>query len=79
MTPADTQLRVHAIYAVLGEFPLFEASLASIYPFVSGVTVITSHDLDWTGAHRAPSPLVAAILDRQVDPDARSTSSSRPS
>ena len=39
-------LRVHAIYAVLDEVPLFRASVASIYPYVSGITVITAHDRD---------------------------------
>jgi hypothetical protein len=60
---------VHAIYAVLDEVPLFRASVASIYPFVSGITVITAHDRDWMGAPRAASSLVATILARDVDPE----------
>ena len=66
---AGQPIRVHAIYAVLGEVPLFNASLASIYPFVSGVTVITGHDRDWMGQHRDASSLVATILDREIDPE----------
>jgi hypothetical protein len=62
-------LRVHAIYAVLDEVPLFRASVASIYPYVSGITVITAHDRDWMGEQRDASSLVATILDREIDPE----------
>jgi len=62
-------LRVHAIYAVLDDVPLFAASVASIYPYVSGITVITTHDRDWMGQEREPSALVATMLSRELDPD----------
>ncbi len=66
---AAPPLRVHAIYAVLDEVPLFRASVASVYPFVSGITVITAHDRDWMGEQREASSLVATILDREIDPE----------
>ncbi|HXY93221.1 MAG TPA: hypothetical protein VEP49_12140 [Acidimicrobiia bacterium] len=62
-------LRVHAIYAVLDEVPLFRASVASIYPYVSGITVITAHDRDWLGERREPGRLVSTILGRHLDPE----------
>src|SRR5262249_9241859 len=66
---SNRALRVQAIYGVLDDVPLFAASVASIYPYVSGITVITSHDRDWMGRDREPSPLVATILSRELDPD----------
>ncbi len=62
-------IRLHAIYAVLDELPLFEASIASIYPHVDRITVITTYDQDWMGQHRDPSEIVPAILERGLDPD----------
>ena len=62
-------LRLHAIYAVLDEPALFRASVASIYPHVDGITVITTYDRDWEGRPRDPSPLVQMVLGRDVDPD----------
>jgi hypothetical protein len=62
-------LRLHAIYTVLGELDLFRASLASIYPFVEGVTVVTTYDRDWHREAVAPDQLVEEILQRGCDPD----------
>ena len=69
MTSTHAPLRVHAIYAVLDELPLFRASLASIYDQVDRITVITTHDRDWRGLPRDPSATTAAILSRDLDPD----------
>jgi hypothetical protein len=69
MTSSQRALRVHAIYAVLDDVALFRASLASIYPFVDGITVVTTHDRDWQGTPRDPSAIVATTLSRELDPD----------
>ncbi|HEY7107535.1 MAG TPA: hypothetical protein VH986_14100 [Acidimicrobiia bacterium] len=62
-------LRLHAIYAVLDDVRLFQASLASIYPFVESITVVTTHDRDWKRVERMPSEIPAVILSRDLDPD----------
>jgi hypothetical protein len=62
-------LRVHAIYSVLDEAPLFAASVRSIYDHVEGITVITTHDRDWRGEPRDADELVALVLSRQLDPE----------
>jgi hypothetical protein len=62
-------LKLHAIYAVLNEVDLFLASVASIYNFVDGITVITEYDRDWTGKPVTPDGLVDTVLDRTVDPE----------
>jgi hypothetical protein len=61
-------LRVHAIYSVLDDAPLFRASVRSIYDHVDGITVITTHDRDWHGRPRDADELVALILSRELDP-----------
>ncbi len=66
---AWSSLRIHAIYAVLDDVPLFRASVASIYEHVDRITVITTHDRDWLGRHREPSALVTTILGRDLDPE----------
>jgi hypothetical protein len=62
-------LRLHAVYVVLDEVALFRASVASIYSSVERITVVTAHDRDWAGTPRAPSGIVATVLDRECDPD----------
>jgi len=66
---AGGDLRLHAIYVVLDDYDLFLASVRSIYDHVDGITVLTNHDLDWRGRHRAPSAVPAAVLARDIDPD----------
>ena len=62
-------LRVHAIYSVLDEAPLFAASVRSIYEHVDGITVITTHDRDWQGRPCDADELVALVLSRELDPE----------
>ena len=66
---AWSSLRIHTIYTVLDDVPLFHASVASIYEHVDRITVITTHDRDWLGRHREPSALVTTILGRDLDPE----------
>lgn len=62
-------MRTHAIYAVLNDFELFRASLASIYNHVEAITVTTAHDRDWRGETCPVEGIVDAILSREMDPD----------
>lgn len=62
-------MRVHAIYAVLNDLHLFRASIASIYEYVSGITVITGYDRDWKGNPYPVEGIVDAVLSREVDPE----------
>jgi hypothetical protein len=59
----------HAIYLVLNEAQLFEASLRSIYPHITGATVITSHDHDRFDRPVEPDHTVPALLSRDLDPE----------
>jgi hypothetical protein len=62
-------LSIHAIYVVLNEASLLRASLASVYDYVDGATVITGYDRDWQGGFHQPDDLVNSLLDRSLDPD----------
>lgn len=62
-------LRMHAIYTVLGELDLLRASIAAIYDFVDGITIITNYDVDWNGNVVAPDNLVSEVLSRRFDPE----------
>ena len=59
----------HAIYLVLNEFELFEASLRSVYPHITGATVVTSHDRDRYDNPVVPDETLERILRRDLDPD----------
>lgn len=59
----------HAIYLVLNEQQLFEASLRSIYPHITGATVVTSHDHDRFDRRVTPDGTVARLLSRELDPE----------
>lgn len=64
-----SDLRVHALFVVVGDLDLFRASLASIYPFAQGITVSTTYDRDWYGRPYPPDRLVELLLTRELDPD----------
>jgi hypothetical protein len=59
----------HAIYVVLNDFTFFAASLQSVYPHITGATVITSYDRDRFGGLITPDGSVDAVLTRVLDPD----------
>ena len=66
MTAGD---RYHAIYLVLNGWDFFPASLRSVYPHISGATVVTSYDRDRFGTPVEPDRTVAALLSRELDPE----------
>jgi hypothetical protein len=59
----------HAIYVVLNDGEFFPASLRSIYPHITGATVITSYDRDRWDQPMAPDSIIPRILSRELDPD----------
>jgi hypothetical protein len=59
----------HAIYLVLNDHELFPASLRSIYPHISGATVVTSYDRDRYGRPVTPDRTIAELLSRDLDPE----------
>ena len=59
----------HAIYLVLNDFLLFPASLKSVYPHITGATLVTSYDRDRFGRSVTPEGTVRAILSRELDPE----------
>lgn len=42
-------LRIHAIVLALNEEPFIENQLRTLYPFCSGISVLTQYDRDWYG------------------------------
>lgn len=59
----------HAVYVLLNDREFFPASLRSIYPHVSGVTVVTSWDRDRWDRPVPPDTPIDDLLDRSLDPD----------
>jgi hypothetical protein len=59
----------HAIYFALHDATFFEASLRSIYPHISGATVITRYDRDRWNDPTVPDNTVDLVLSRAVDPE----------
>lgn len=60
---------LHAIFFALNDTAFFTASLSSVYPAISGATVITAYDRDRYGEPAAPEGLVELILSRRIDPE----------
>ncbi|MCB1030070.1 MAG: hypothetical protein KDA95_01945 [Acidimicrobiales bacterium] len=60
---------LHALYTVLGDEEFIEASIGSIYPFVSGITIITAYDRSWSNSPRPESTIVDMVLSRKFDPE----------
>jgi hypothetical protein len=61
-------VNVHAICLTLGEGQFLPASLGAVYPFVSGITVVTTFDRDWSGKERDPDGTAELVLSRRLDP-----------
>lgn len=59
----------HAIYLVLNDQELFAASLRSVYPHITGATVVTSHDFDRYDDPVVPDATVPRLLSRELDPE----------
>ena len=61
----------HAVLLVLNEQTFLEASLRSIYPHATGITVVTSYDHDRFDRRVEPDGTVSMLLSRALDPDAK--------
>lgn len=59
----------HAIYLVLNDYEFFPASLRSIYPHITGATVVTSYDRDRYDREVVPDRTITELLTRDLDPD----------
>jgi hypothetical protein len=55
-------LRIHAIILALNEEPFIENQLRTLYPFCSGISVITQYDRDWYGRPVRPDRTVELVL-----------------
>jgi hypothetical protein len=55
-------MRVHAIVLALNEEPFIENQLHTLYPFCSGISVLTQHDRDWYGNEVKPDRTVDLVL-----------------
>lgn len=61
----------HAIYFVLNGSDFFPASLRSVYPHITGATLVTSYDRDRFGDGVRPDGTVDAVLSRELDPEGK--------
>ncbi len=52
--PLDMNLRVHAIILALNEEVFIANQLRTLYPFCSGISVLTQYDRDWYGKAVVP-------------------------
>jgi len=59
---------LHAIYAVAGDLDLLRASIASIYPDVSGITIVAGCGRDWSGQPRDSIEVCNLAFNRDLDP-----------
>lgn len=56
-------LRVHAICLALNEEPFIETQLRTLYPFCSGISVLTQYDRDWYGRPVVPDRTLQIVAD----------------
>jgi hypothetical protein len=59
---AQGNLRIHAIVLALNEEPFIESQLRTLYPFCSGISVLTQYDRDWYGNKVKPDRTVELVL-----------------
>lgn len=55
-------LRIHAICLALNEEVFIGELLATLYPLVAGISVLTQYDRDWYGRPVRPDSTAAAVL-----------------
>jgi hypothetical protein len=55
-------MRIHAIVLALNEEPFIEHQLRTLYPFCSGMSVLTQYDRDWYGNEVKPDRTVELVL-----------------
>lgn len=60
-------MRIHAIVLALNEEGFIENQLRTLYPFCSGISVLTQYDRDWYGNEVIPDRTVELVL-RFPDP-----------
>ena len=63
-------LRIHAIILALNEERFIENQLRTLYPFCSGISVITQYDRDWYGRPVQPDRTAELVL-KFPDPDGK--------
>ncbi len=59
----------HAIYRILNDGEFLEASIRSIYPHITGATIITSYDRDNWNRAVEPDGTFVRLLTREFDPE----------
>lgn len=64
------KLKVHAIVLALNEEAFIENQLRSLYPFCSGISVVTQYDRDWYGKRVQPDR-TATIVSEFDDPEGK--------
>ncbi len=52
--PRIMSMRIHAICLALNEGPLIGTQLRTLYPFCSGISILTQYDRDWYGRRVRP-------------------------
>lgn len=65
MSPAG--LRIHAIVLALNEEAFIANQLAALYPFCSGISVLTQYDRDWYGKRVTPDATALRVINH-ADP-----------
>lgn len=63
-------LRIHAICLALNEETFIDAQLETLYPYCSGISILTQYDRDWFGNAVEPDRTVPKVLDHP-DPDGK--------
>lgn len=63
-------IRVHAICLALNEEVFIDDQLKTLYPFCSGISVLTQYDRDWYGNRIAPDGTITRVLSHP-DPDGK--------
>jgi len=63
-------LRIHAVCLALNEEPFIEELLKTLYPFCSGISILSQYDRDYHGNQVIPDQTVQKVLDFP-DPDGK--------
>ena len=67
---SQNNYRLHAIILALNEESFIKAQLDTIYPFCSGISIITQYDRDWYGT-QVPTDKTASIVLNYPDPQGK--------
>lgn len=63
-------LRIHAICLALNEECFIQETLKPLYPFCSGISILTQYDRDWYGKHVQPDSTTIQVLN-YPDPEGK--------